>query len=109
DGIPRKTTPERRPVEGERAREAIFLDLQVGDGDGHVESDLKDELRLIAEPLGHDDAGSARVEMHEHAGTLQQGVRDLFLRRKLARRVRHLDLAQYPARGAIAKGDLPKL
>jgi hypothetical protein len=82
DRGPRDDAMERRAIEAQRAGKAVLVEAEVGNRHVHVEADLKDQPRLLAEMHGDDHAGPTRVEVHEDAGSLEQRQRDVFLRRQ---------------------------
>src|SRR5262249_55943869 len=83
-----------------RAADPLVFDLQVRNGNGHVEADLQHELRLSREPLRHDHALLPWIEVHEHARSFEERQCDLFLRWKLARRFGHSLLCPIPCKRA---------
>ena len=62
----------RTLVEAERAADALVPDLQIGNGNGHVQPYLQDELWLLEKALRHNHTGTPGVEVNEHGRPLQQ-------------------------------------
>jgi hypothetical protein len=70
---PRKPAPKWAPIEGKCARHPFVVDLQVGDGDCHVQPHLQDQLSLLFEVQRNDHLGFAGVEVNVEARPLKQG------------------------------------
>jgi hypothetical protein len=81
-GRPWDGAVERLAAEAQRARHRVVVDAQVRDGDDHVEADLQDELRLLAELRGDDDVRLPRIEVDVDLRSLEEGEGDLLLRRE---------------------------
>ena len=82
DGRPRKPAPKRTPVERERAGDPLVVDLQIGDGDRHVEADLEHELRLLLEVGGTTTSGLRGSRWMNTLGPCKRAIATSFLRGK---------------------------